>query len=180
LTLKQQFDSMMAFKEENYRKESMRTFVFAIIVYLVCQMSYGANTNRVDVSKIEALNVISKTLYHEARSESEIGIKAVASTIHNRAMKKSGNSSSNALVYEALRRKQYSCWNGRKDLPSGSGKEWMICRAIAYQMVIGEFKPTITNTHYYAHGKVNPKWAQEVEESDKLILGNHTFLTVKW
>ena len=128
------------------------------------------------VKDVEALDVIAKTLYHEARGEDEKGIRAVATTLHNRAMKRHNRPTPEAIVKQAKKRKQYSCWNGKRDLKAGSGKSWVVCRKIAYEMVSGEFKPTHSHTHYYAQKIVFPKWAKN---KPKVIIGNHTFLTVK-
>lgn len=128
-------------------------------------------------SDIRALDVLSKTLYYEARGEGERGIRAVASTIYNRALIKNGIADANSCVKQALRRKQYSCWNGRDNLSAGRGKSWQVCREVAYEMVIGEFLPTTIHTHYYAHKKVNPYWARDAK---KVKIGRHTFLTVRW
>jgi len=142
------------------------------IFVLMLAMSAFASTN-----DVKALDILSKTLYHEARGEAERGIRAVASTIVNRAMKKDKNSSAENLVKQALKRKQYSCWNGKTDLSSGKGKAWEICREVAYEMVKGEFKTTSKHTHYYAHKIVHPYWAAGLENE---VIGNHTFLTVRW
>jgi len=146
--------------------------ILLTVVSMFFCMGAMASTN-----DLKALDVLAKTLYYEARGEGERGIRAVASTIVNRAVKKDKVASVENCMKQALKRKQYSCWNGKTDLKIGKGKTWELCRKIAYEMVVGKFEVTTEHTHYYAHKVVNPYWAKDV---DKEKIGNHTFLTVRW
>jgi len=131
-------------------------------------LAVGAFANSVDI--------LAKTLYHEARGEGEAGLRAVASVIHNRAMKRYGNVSGALCASEAKRKLQFSCWNGKRDLPKGKGNAWSLCVKIAAEMANGKFLPTHGHTHYYAYNKCNPKWASGIIG---LIVGNHKFLTAR-
>lgn len=116
--------------------------------------------------------VLSKTLYHEARGEGEVGIRAVASVIYNRAMKSSGKADYSALSAECLKKYQFSCWNGKNDLTKGQGKVADLCMKVAKEMVAGTFKPTHSYTYYHAYKICEPK--QAIGKSFVLI-GNHKF-----
>jgi spore germination cell wall hydrolase CwlJ-like protein len=127
-------------------------------------------------SEASNLDVIAKTLYYEARGEGEIGMRAVASVLHNRAVKRSGKVTSTTIATECKRRLQFSCWNGKQNLPSGKGNSWAVCMKIAGEMVAGKFVATHTHTHYYAYNLCKPKWDNGVAG---LVIGNHKFLTVR-
>jgi spore germination cell wall hydrolase CwlJ-like protein len=129
-------------------------------------LSVSAKTN-------QSADVIAKTLYHEARGEGTNGLRAVASVIHNRSTSRVGKAGAGILSLECLRKKQFSCWNGKKNLKSGSGKAWDECVKIANEMVAGKFKPTHSYTHYYAYKICNPKWAKGKQG---IVIGNHKFL----
>lgn len=123
-----------------------------------------------------SVDIIAKTLYHEARGEGEIGMRAVASIICNRAKRAHGNVTIQTCAKEAKRKMQFSCWNGKKDLRSGNDKSWQICVKIAKEIEAGKFQKTHQYTHYYAFKICSPKWAKGVSGK---IIGNHKFLTVK-
>jgi len=134
------------------------------VVLLAC----GCLANSVDI--------IAKTLYHEARGEGETGLRAVASVLHNRALKRNGKVSGYLCGVEAKRRLQFSCWNGKRDLPKGKGYSWSLCVKIAAEMTSGKFIPLHGHTHYYAFNKCDPKWARG---KTCLVIGRHKFLTVR-
>ena len=128
------------------------------------------------------VDIVSETLWQEARGEGEWGIRAVASVISNRA-----KSANRTLEDTCLRKSQFSCWNNRarpsmfasrpwiakSGLTTLEKSRWNLCRTIAYEMATGAFKPTITSTHYYAHNKVKPSWAAKLRK--RQVIGNHTF-----
>ncbi|MFA6679088.1 MAG: cell wall hydrolase [Candidatus Methanomethylophilaceae archaeon] len=115
---------------------------------------------------------LAKTLYHEACGEGEIGIRAVASIIINRAEQK-GKITPDALSSVVKQKFQFSCWNGKKDLKTGKGKSWEICMKVAKEMSEGCFNKTHGYTHYYAFKKCKPRWSNGRK---KMIIGNHAFL----
>lgn len=127
-------------------------------------------------SEASSLDIVAKTLYHEARGEGEVGIRAVASVLQNRASKRYGKTSIAFCAAEAKRKLQFSCWNGKKDLASGKGAAWDICMKVAKEMSSGTFKKTHGHTHYYAYKICNPKWAAG-QPGD--VIGNHKFLSVR-
>jgi len=143
----------------------MKTMVLFVSAFM---MVSGLFANSVDV--------IAKTLYHEARGEGEVGLRAVATILHNRAIKANGKATAELCAKEAKRKMQFSCWNGKKDLSTGKGDSWMLCVKIAKEIELGKFQKVHGHTHYYAFKKCNPKWAKG---RAGLVIGNHKFLTVK-
>ena len=146
----------------------------------VDRVAFSRTMNREEL--IYEIDVLAETLWCEARGEGKIGVDAVASVIMNRA-KRSGKKVSEVC----LQRKQFSCWNNRTlpvvggdrkfimkpNLTPRENKIFSLCRSTAYAVVIGTFVPTVDATHYYAHNKVTPKWAQSMW--NKKVIGNHTF-----
>lgn len=146
----------------------------------VDQLAFSRTMNREEL--IYEIDVLAETLWCEARGEGKIGVEAVASVVMNRA-KRSGKKVSDVC----LQRKQFSCWNNRTRPVVGGDRKFImkpnltprdtkifsLCRSTAYAVVIGTFIPTVDSTHYYAHNKVTPKWAQSMW--NKQVIGNHTF-----
>ena len=131
-------------------------------------------------SSLNDLSVLSTTLFAEACGEPEIGIRAVATVIYNRAK---GNSEKFSDV--CLRPKQFSCWNSGMPKP-GTGKPWDFCLQVAEEMLSGSFISTGSWDHYYNPNKCDPVWAHIDGDKSKSLLphddiGNHRFLAVgKW
>lgn len=134
-----------------------------------------------------AVNIIARTLWGEARGESEAGKKAVASVLWNRAGQKAEN-----LPKVALRRKQFSCWNStsmndRKPenysyvIPNAARKNpidkksWQACLDIAAQLIKGTFKSTVGNANaYYVSNMSNPP-AWDADLTGTQNVGSHKF-----
>lgn len=119
--------------------------------------------------------VVADTLYFEARSESERGLRAVATVIYNRAQ-------NTGKTFEAvcLQPFQFSCWNTsrkRKIAPRGRSdvKAYNLCLQIENELLKGNFKPLGAWTHYYNPRLCSPKWARGVES---VQIGSHVFLTL--
>ncbi len=134
-------------------------------------------------SKAQAVNIIARTIFVEARNEGERGMKMVASVIWNRA-----NGDTDKLTNVCKARKQFSCWNGMTDsewLPSvfktkeRSGSTWNVAKNLATQMVNGTFQKSGDYTHYYANRgsyavTSTPAWARGAKGTQ---CGNHIFFT---
>lgn len=135
-------------------------------------------------SEDKAYNIVAKTLYDEARGESIMGLKAVASVIYNRA----GGDSQN-FPEVCLRKYQFSGWNGLDESertpegyyivkPDTSTQEtkdkWGLCMALAKMMFEGKFKSTIEKRNsFYNPNKSSPTWGSIMK--DPLDIGNHRF-----
>ena len=124
-------------------------------------------------------NILARTLFHEARSDGESGMRDVASVIHNRS-----NRSGRSMVQEALRRNQFCVW---RDVPEdekskvideeerysapADQRAWRIAQKIADEMVSGSFSPSINADHFHTPA-VSPSWSKNVKGDRR---GSHLF-----
>lgn len=127
-----------------------------------------------------SLDILTKTLWGEARGEPYKGLVAVAHVILNRARKPGWWGSSIETV--CLKQWQFSCWNksdpnyaylsGLKAIP---GRDYVRCRDAALAAVQGhETDPTGGATHYYATALRNPPaWARGAKMT--VAIGGHVF-----
>lgn len=125
--------------------------------------------------EVDAVNVVARTLYMEARGEGEDGLKMVMTVIWNRS---SGDKEE--FASECLRYKQFSCWNGvaaSLKTPSGYSiqipkgalkagmeqKMWSRCQDLARSMFDGTFRPVNSEWNaYYNPDKANPNWKSQL------------------
>lgn len=126
------------------------------------------------------LDVMTRTLWGEARGEDDEGVLGVAWTIRNRADNPRWWGTDIESV--CLKRWQFSCWNptdpnypymiGRRNIPSG---QYIRCREIALQALQGtQPDPTFGATHYHVKGMKNPpRWRLGADVS--AIIGHHVF-----
>lgn len=129
------------------------------------------------------LEIVSATVWAEARNQGVIGMAAVAATIGNRVKA--------ATWYGAdwrgvcLRKWQFSCWNvyqdGTRDanlnliLHGPTGKEWDQAQAIAEIAMAGLLgDPTGGATHYHTE-EVSPTWAGSPKMIALKKIGAHSF-----
>ena len=128
-------------------------------------------------------DVLTRTLWGEARSEGVVGQIAVGWTIRNRVNDIRANSWwGEGYAGVCLKPWQFSCWNqndpnyiylsGAKLIPAGQFAQ----ARRAVDLVIAGTIPDPTNgaTHYYAITMPKaPAWAAEAKQT--LRLGNHIF-----
>jgi len=128
------------------------------------------------------VDVLTRTIWGEARGETEVGRIAVGCTIRNRV----NDGKTRSWWGEGFRgvctaKWQYSCWNsedpnsaylrGDKPIPS---KEYAMCEQAALLVLGGMVDPTLGATHYYsASMKTPPKWAKGAKQT--AVIGAHTF-----
>ena len=119
------------------------------------------------------------TLYAEARSEPEEGIRAVMSVIYNR---KKAKGYPNTFCGVILQDKQFSAFNSDKSLATKPLKPireidkeaYRKVSSVAQEAVQGAFKPVLEeDVLHYAHTKVKNKWTRKFERV--IVLGNHSF-----
>lgn len=134
-------------------------------------------------TKKQAINIIARTLYREARDDSSSGINMVMTVIWNRADGKKENLAARCLDY-----KQFSCWNkiatrilsmigisfpkDGMDKSSSYYNVWLQCEKVAKDAIEGRFKPVNTTWNaYYNPDKCSPDWADQLTASTKV--GGH-------
>ena len=119
------------------------------------------------------------TLYAEARSEPEEGIRAVMSVIYNR---KKAKGYPNTFCGVILQDKQFSAFNSDKSLATKPLKPireldkeaYRKVSSVAQEAIQGSFKPVLDeDVLHYAHTKVKNKWTRKFERV--IVLGNHSF-----
>ena len=129
------------------------------------------------------IDILARTLWGEARGESQAGMEACAWTIRNRVFDGKAKSWWGE-GYAGVCQKpwQFSCWNsndpnspylrGAKPIPAGEYKKAL---AVATAVVSGSVPdPTNGATHYYATTMPKPPaWAAKAKQT--LKLGHHVF-----
>ncbi len=126
---------------------------------------------------VAAVNIISYTLYAEARGESIDGKIAVASVIKTRSKLKKLS-----LVEVCLQNRQFSCWNDLVDVPeyyiTGKGiqPDDLLargeCYGLAWVLMAGRQKWEHL-THFYNPDKATPDWAYDLR--GVRTIGKHVF-----
>ena len=125
------------------------------------------------------LTCLINTLYAEARSEPEEGIRAVMSVIYNR---KNHKNYPNTFCKVILQDKQFSAFNSNKSLATkrlkpvkGLDEEaYTKVAGIAQEAVVGAFKPVLEpSVLWYAKHNVNKRWMKTLKTH--LIIGEHKF-----
>ncbi len=123
------------------------------------------------------LEVLTKTIYGEARGERQPGMEAVANVIINRA--KNPGWWGRDVVSVCLKPKQFSCWNeddpNRRVLEHNLSGDivYRLCEQIARRALAGQL-PDHTNgaTHYHTKS-VQPRWAEHLVPCADI--GHHLF-----
>ena len=119
------------------------------------------------------------TLYAEARSEPEEGIRAVMSVIYNR---KKAKGYPNTFCGVILQDKQFSAFNSDKSLATRPLKPireldkeaYRKVSSVAQEAVQGAFKPILDeDVLYYAHKKVKNSWTRKFERVK--VIHQHVF-----
>jgi N-acetylmuramoyl-L-alanine amidase len=117
----------------------------------------------------EAIDVLARTLYGEARGEQVRGKEAVACVILNRvekALKKGHYWWGNDVENVCLRPWQFSCWNPNDPnrekvlVVDATNKVFATCLRVARRAIYGGvIDPTNGATHYHVVGLL-PSWAR--------------------
>ena len=119
------------------------------------------------------------TLYAEARSEPEEGIRAVMSVIYNRKKAKGYPSTFCGVI---LQDKQFSAFNSDKGLATKPLKPireldkeaYRKVSSVAQEAVQGAFMPVLDeDVLHYAKTSVRNHWTRKFERV--IVLGNHSF-----
>lgn len=144
---------------------------------LVCCVLFAALASQA-IGTEDDLHAIAWCLYTEARGENEIGLRAVASVIYNRAA--SSHRSYTKVVFAP---KQFSgvgaavpYWFKTGDIPAQADKAArVLCYQISLEMTSNRFRPSGDWTHYYATSMQKaPYWAKGV--TNVVTVGRHKFM----
>lgn len=126
-----------------------------------------------------AVDILTKTLWAEARGEGHEGMVAVGWVIRNRAAQPGWWGK--CIESVCLKPYQFSCWNaddpnaaylrGSKVIPA---REYALAHAAAVEALEGNTDPTLGATHYYSTSmRKPPKWAASGEKTTQI--GRHIF-----
>jgi N-acetylmuramoyl-L-alanine amidase len=132
----------------------------------------------VDPQTLDEVDVLTRTVYGEARGESEAGQAAVAWVIRNRAAK--GRSYLGRTIKEVcLKPRQFSCWDiddSNRNLLlniNTNSDTYKNIRQIVEQVLNGtRTDDTQGSIHYHAK-RVQPSWTNG--KSPVVTIGNHLF-----
>ena len=153
----------------------MKKLITIIIITIAGFSSlFGTNSKNYTTEQ-----VLSSTLYFEARGENFEGKMAVASAIYNRSLKNRWKKL--GLKGICLQRLQFSCFNDGFKMPNPKNKfdkkAYEDCKIIAHKMITDEFKPTHNATHYVTVAFYNKAkdshWCKKM--TSKIIIDNHIF-----
>ncbi len=130
----------------------------------------------------DAVEILARTLYGEARGELVRGKEAVAAVVMNRvrrAKERGGYWWGSTPQEVCLRPWQFSCWNesdpnrARIVAVTRDNRNFQSCLRIARRALAGTLKdPTVGATHYHEKS-VMPPWAKDRKPSAEI--GNHRF-----
>ncbi|KAF8360601.1 hypothetical protein PRIPAC_87524 [Pristionchus pacificus] len=124
------------------------------------------------------VDVLKKTMWHEARGEPELGQIGVAHVIKNRADANRGYWGGRNVADVCLKSKQFACWNNQSpdnSNPSGEGYDRM--HEIARGVLDGRIPdPTRGALYYNNPAKETASWVNNVEPGERIPHnGNHVF-----
>lgn len=110
------------------------------------------------------IDILTRTLYGEAKSGSVQDAQAIACVVLNRVHYRNWP---NKIADVCLQPWQFSCWNHNdpnrdRIMKAKSGKWFDRCRQIAEDAARGDLDdPTQQSTHYHTHAMGKPKWAKK-------------------
>lgn len=136
---------------------------------------------------------LSLTMWGEARSHGEMGMRAVGHVIMNRVAVDANMFGGNTISGVALKDRQFSCWNqgdpnrermlniDRINPETPDGRAWQLAQAIAVQILMGNSEdPTSGATMYHA-ARVNPFWANDDRNQEVARIADHIFyVDTRW
>lgn len=175
----------MATQWKNNFQKILCIFLFIILISIPSFLSVptkGRESGGIVLDSKEytkELTCLINTLYAEARSEPEEGIRAVMSVIYNR---KNHKNYPNTFCKVILQDKQFSAFNSNKSLATkrlkpvkGPDEEAYIKVAgIAQEAVVGAFKPVLEpSVLWYTHIRVKNKWTRKFERVK--VIASHSF-----
>lgn len=175
----------MAAQRKNDFRNFLCLFLFIILISIPSFLSVptkGRESGGIVLDSKEytkELTCLINTLYAEARSEPEEGIRAVMSVIYNR---KNHKNYPNTFCKVILQDKQFSAFNSNKSLATKRLKPvkgpdevaYAKVAGIAQEAVVGAFKPVLEpSVLWYTHIRVKNKWTRKFERVK--VIASHSF-----
>ena len=130
----------------------------------------------------KSIDILSRTIYGEARGESLKGMEAIASVVLNRVIfsqKKGKYWWGNDVVEVCKKPWQFSCWN-ENDPNSGLVKRvdekdeiFCICKRIASRAINGMLEDATNGATHYHTKKITPAWS--IGKIPCASIGSHVF-----
>ncbi len=121
------------------------------------------------------LECLAKTIYFEARGESEEGQRAVGAVVLNRVKSRNFPNTICEVVHQGgteTRDCQFSWWcDGRSDRPKDR-EAWEQAVTIAYEVMTGAPDPT-KGALYYHNASVSPSWRTQLRRL--ATIGEHVY-----
>jgi N-acetylmuramoyl-L-alanine amidase len=149
--------------------KALSLFIIIALVLIWIQGKPKAQVHR-DLSKRDLFE-LTRAIYYEARGEDTLGQAAVAHVILNRVESPLYPDTVREVVWQPG---QFSFTNDGKSDQMTNPRAIQKAMDIALAVSRGKIQdPTGGSTHYFAHKKVKPAWANG---GFKFILGDHTFV----
>jgi len=128
----------------------------------------------------ESLHCLALNVYHEARSEPEVGQLAVAAVTLNRVHSENFPDTVCAVVKqggEQRHRCQFSWWcDGKSDRPT-EAKAWKDAQRISRRALLGLTKDPTNDALYYHATYVEPRWSRKMVRTARI--DQHVFYRPK-
>ncbi len=128
----------------------------------------------------ESLRCLALNVYHEARSEPEIGQLAVAAVTLNRVHSEAFPDSVCKVVKQGgqhRNRCQFSWWcDGKSDRPT-EAEAWKNARRISRLALLGQAEDPTDEALYYHATYVKPRWSRKFERTARI--DHHVFYRPK-
>ena len=175
----------MATQWKNNFQKILCLFLFIILISIPSFLSISTKSRESGGIVLDSkeytkeLTCLINTLYAEARSEPEEGIRAVMSVIYNR---KNHKNYPNTFCKVILQDKQFSAFNSNKSLATKRLKPvkgpdevaYAKVAGIAQEAVVGAFKPVLEpSVLWYTHIRVKNKWTRKFERVK--VIASHSF-----
>jgi len=131
---------------------------------------------------IRQYQCVKEVLYYEARGESQQGIKAVLSVVHNRANADYSLNLQPDYCKVIHASKQFSYRNStialeplKTAFKPSEHRQATYISDLAYRAAMGGFKPSLpASVKHYCNVKINPSWSKKMKTY--ATIGHHKFL----
>lgn len=129
------------------------------------------------LDQLRSLDCLAQAIYHEARSETEAGQRAVAQVVLNRVRHPAYPASVCGVVYQGPMRAgggcqfTFTCDGSLAKAPTGPA--WATARRIAAEALSGHVYAPVGHATHYHTTQVFPHWAPRLVKS--ALIGSHIF-----